>query len=625
MAGAESDRIALARPDWYKAEIGSTPPVASILDAQLPIKHTELHESQKPVRQSIEWADVANPITNALYARPWNAIANVAKFVNSANSIEKVSACELPQAEFLTLPWLAQTVSGGLATSLVYGLAGTACGALIRNAGTANLLGAVAYDTARDPEHGESRLGNFVTGLTCFGSYAALNPFAKGFVGSELHLTRAAIGVGGSIISHTLGTAISTHDLPSWEEVTRVGITGGIINPLISHAQESLLNTPSSSESHVQVPHHKRQVLADESFSRLIDEPQLSKSIPSEGQTSPKEQARLDWKILTSLNKRLKGYKVETSPFLVSTNESRNFSTYEDFLSNGRRTISPRMRVYNVDGIPGTKLVVPEALSNSFNRLMTLKFLRSHADEIDVSKYKGSSREKLERLLEESKHLEQHELFDKLPFQKAIPMIDSLPYGGLIDRVTWLGHKHWKEAWLKLIGDSHPRIVGGNANGNHGREILTFAPQDEATTRSVVMHEVGHHTEETNPVASKVFHDLAAIEPRTLAPPSTCENLREKESWASMVETILGEDPLRLTELTINHPSSMRVVARCLYDKMVSGAQLGPESWRLFKLTRTLERQAAGPSTESLTRHNEGRDPVRANAARRALSYLSRL
>ncbi len=168
---------------------------------------------------------------------------------STAPLIKSFEHMHVAQAEFLSAGWAAQTVSGGLGAIIPYVIAGKAAGSAMRAGGStlaleggaarlmqsqslASVVGAFAYDGAREVRQGESRLGNSVAGAAGFGVFEVGNMLAakSGLVGRIV--TRTATGMIGGGVQTLTSTAIAEGKLADGETLTRAA-AGGIV---MSHA-----------------------------------------------------------------------------------------------------------------------------------------------------------------------------------------------------------------------------------------------------------------------------------------------------------------------------------------------------------------------------------------------------
>jgi len=167
----------------------------------------------------------------------------------AAPLIKPLEHMHVVPAEFLSPGWAAQTVSGGVGSLVPYLIAGKAAGSVMRATGSslaleggaaklmqsqqlASVVGAFAYDGAREVRQGESRLGNSVAGAAGFGVFEAGNMIAARGGSLGRILTRTATGALGGGVQTLTSVAISEGKLADGETLTRAAV-GGIV---MSHA-----------------------------------------------------------------------------------------------------------------------------------------------------------------------------------------------------------------------------------------------------------------------------------------------------------------------------------------------------------------------------------------------------
>ncbi|MBI4532333.1 MAG: CCA tRNA nucleotidyltransferase [Candidatus Melainabacteria bacterium] len=207
--------------------------------------------------------NVINPATNAALIEPFNAVAHtinaVSKKAVGLECLVELSLCVVPPSQFLSKQWLAQSLAGGLAMVLPYGMAGRLTGGVLRSTGrltraeaglaqffkseqAAQVFGAALYDGMRVPKVGETHVGNALGGATAF--YV----FTKGNAGSQTlsGLPKAGaymlIGATGAMGQHTVAQLWSNGRLPGKEELAQAALGGSVMNLLLPPFHKVLLH-----------------------------------------------------------------------------------------------------------------------------------------------------------------------------------------------------------------------------------------------------------------------------------------------------------------------------------------------------------------------------------------------
>ena len=199
------------------------------------------------------WIDknVVNPAINVAAITPYNALANV---VNSGSQklfntdfLSKKNDLEVQAAPFGSTEWMVQNITGGLAMTIPYGIAGKGAGGALRTFGektamtglgatilrseiTASALGAAGYGAIQSTKPGETWYGNAISQGVGFGVFGAGNHFTGELsVGARL-AGRVGTGALGAATQTALSDGISQGRLITGDELMKSAVTGAAMN-----------------------------------------------------------------------------------------------------------------------------------------------------------------------------------------------------------------------------------------------------------------------------------------------------------------------------------------------------------------------------------------------------------
>lgn len=208
--------------------------------------------------------NVVNPAHNAGWTAPVNAMRNavnpVSHYVTGSDLISKQQNWEVKTAHSFGLDWLAQNISGGLAGMAPYLIAGKVAGGSMRFSGrmlqvegtmakvlaserVALSAGAFAFDYARDPGKGQTRLSNAIGGAAAFAIIGHGNEKSL-LAGSHLSRSGLRMAVGGSAaVTQALVSDLAQGRLPDANALGKLPdhfVQGAAMNVLLPWAHEKL-------------------------------------------------------------------------------------------------------------------------------------------------------------------------------------------------------------------------------------------------------------------------------------------------------------------------------------------------------------------------------------------------
>jgi isoamylase len=179
---------------------------------------------------------------------------------------KKIEPAYVAPARTLSTDWAVQSLASAGGAILTYSLVGKAAGLGLNKLGselgvqgaaarflssetTAQILGAAAFDFAKAPNPGETRLGNAAGSIAAFSLFSAGNSLlarSRTIAESSLYtgLGRVAVGAAGGLASmetsHLVSNALGQKSELSWDERFRAMANGGFVNFALPPLQKSL-------------------------------------------------------------------------------------------------------------------------------------------------------------------------------------------------------------------------------------------------------------------------------------------------------------------------------------------------------------------------------------------------
>lgn len=233
------------------------------------LSKSELLLADKNDPRSEGWLanNVLNPFVNG----------SGAKQIYNNFAEKKLEPSYVAQAQIMSTNWIAQTLSSGTAAVITYALAGKALGigicAASKNIGlessalrflqkesTAQILGAGAFDFAKSPNQGETRLANAAASMTAFSIFSAGNHYIQAsrlFSGAiPTALGKIGVGAAGGITgletAHRLSAAMlpngESRDLTFRDRIDAIA-HGGFINIAMPALQRGLSRMRAQQEN----------------------------------------------------------------------------------------------------------------------------------------------------------------------------------------------------------------------------------------------------------------------------------------------------------------------------------------------------------------------------------------
>lgn len=220
----------------------------------------------------------------------------------------------------------------------------------------------------------------------------------------------------------------------------------------------------------------------------------------------------------------------------------RPIEDFGDYLFRAQGLWSVPMRLYELADFPDTKIGFTEYQARTFARLAAQRALRQRAATLDLSRFSGSRRARLENWLEEATRAETHPLTACLSPQEAADIVRELPDARLLKRLLVLDRANWLERWRRLNGEPDLVIVGEAIPEG---DVLLFRPPSGRVARDTIFHEWAHLLKLARPTESRLFDLVGGLEPiRSCAAADATKN--HAEAWAVLV----GEELLSTSSLT---------------------------------------------------------------------------
>ena len=222
------------------------------------LSHSELvSDAAVDPRAEGWWADnVLHPFMNG---------TGVAQIYNNFAE-KKVEPAYVAPAKTLSSDWAVQSLSSAAGAVLTYTVVGKAAGFGLNKLGsslglqggaarflasetTAQIVGAAAFDFAKAPNPGETRLGNMAGSIAAFGTFAAGNRLlgsSQAIAQSSLYsgLGRVAVGAAGGLTaietSHFVSSLLGEKRDLGWDERFSAMANGGFVNFALPPIQKGL-------------------------------------------------------------------------------------------------------------------------------------------------------------------------------------------------------------------------------------------------------------------------------------------------------------------------------------------------------------------------------------------------
>ncbi len=233
------------------------------------LNQENIHPKAEQPANIWSWLDsnVVRPAVNSGIIEPLNVASNVVngtvgRLVHK-DIIGKLEHLAVPEAACCTLPWAAQTISGGLAGLIPYTLAGKAASVPLRAAGfrltgygavtgilksehTAQIAGAALYDGLRDARARETHLSNALSGALAFGIFHGGNTLSKDLPLLSRIPALSLTGAAGASTQATTSRLWATHELPTAGELMQASLSGAFMNLALPATQRALSSGISS-------------------------------------------------------------------------------------------------------------------------------------------------------------------------------------------------------------------------------------------------------------------------------------------------------------------------------------------------------------------------------------------
>ncbi len=196
----------------------------------------------------------------------WHPFVNGTGVTQICNNFvdKKIEPAYVAPAKTLSTDWAVQSLASAGGAILTYTIAGKVAGAgldklgsslnlqgasarFLTNATTAQIVGAAAFDFAKAPNPGETRLGNTVGSVAAFGMFAAGNHLlgtsriAQSSIATGLG--RIAVGAAGGLTSletsHFVSGMLGQKSEISWDDRLKAMANGGFVNFALPPIQKS--------------------------------------------------------------------------------------------------------------------------------------------------------------------------------------------------------------------------------------------------------------------------------------------------------------------------------------------------------------------------------------------------
>jgi poly(A) polymerase len=406
---------------------------------------------------------------------------------------------------------------------------------------------------------GMDRVVQTTTDWKARGQDLAVFAMASGMFGLANHASRGALEQSKRLSTMAMGTSFGlagggSHELMRQREAGEsLDLWKVTKHSLIQGAVDTVASAPGAAQAHqafrrqsaaleprlnlgLASPHTSSQRLYERafaggepsnlSFRREVSTGDLAAELPATGAAPAERLGRAGFKY--------KGYSREWMEFHVAATDAKlPFRDYGDFLYRGQGLAELPMRVMNVAELAGTKIAFVDYEARNFARLDALRFLQAQSGEIDLSRYGGPSRAKLETYMRESQDLDRHPLARRLSPQEALQIVRELPDARMIKRLIVLDKTYWDQPWRRQNGEPNVVVVG---EATPEGDVRLFRPPAGAVARDTIFHEWAHLLKFARPVESRLFDSVGKLEKiRSMSPADATIN--NAETWA----VIIGE------------------------------------------------------------------------------------
>jgi poly(A) polymerase len=339
-------------------------------------------------------------------------------------------------------------------------------------------------------------------------------------------------------------------------------------------------------------------------------------SIKQSGAPAPKD--KLDE---ASSGRGYAGYSRTKMEFLVAAKAELPFKNYADFIWRGQGTANLPMRVLNIPEHPGTKIAFVDYEAKNFSRLQALKFLQENGGQIDVTKYKGAARERLEKWIQEAKDADKHPLASRMTPREALAIVRELPDARLLKRLLVVDKAHWEEPWRRQKGEENLKIL---AEASKDGDVKLYRPPTGEVSRDTIFHEWAHLLKFARPGESALFDMVGELEPIRSDSPAD-PTIDRDETWAVLVgEGLLNKNFLRAVNAAHCNPIRLTIGAEAVRGVLesVPAEQRSIRHQQYELLLRYIDSNVRPQAQERLVEHLQGFDP---SVKQRAATLLGEL
>jgi hypothetical protein len=609
------------------------------------------------VQASAVWLlqNAIRPAENAGIVQPYNAVANA---VNGASQLTchidilpKAKVAPVQEAPLFSSAWFAQNISTGLASAVVYGMAGGVASRTLGEsigARTAQIVGAVIYDGLRDNSPGETRIGNAVSGAIAFCVFEGGNSyFAPGSNLNQL-LGRATIGSLGATSGLIISQAISKRDVPAWSEVLHAATTGATMNMVLPKVQERIYGGISSTErlrvgnrATVQFE-NSSEVLPCDDYHRIL--------VPNIGKT--REVNTISRRDVYDLAARehfgsandSKGTTQSEADHLDLPDSHPKFIQLAEFLSapfkSSRSFIRLRREMLNGDAMPSKLEEAAHEIDKPVNVYTHTKFpnirieisqeydkeldeLRNHLRVAQMDE-EGLSAEQKAQKAEALNVLKTHPLKDRVLPEDIAWSLNYLPQPSLVSRVILEDQQRASDLWYQATTGTDPGTaavssVSGEITVYPQLSDIPIADRTELSSliRLLISHEWSHLLKWRLPRQSALFDQAARIERGGYMADGYAVRVdTNDENWAvNLGEGLLHPEQCRFLEVTEKAPVRCLALAQALKQCFA-----GPDGSQMMRMAlgermKYLDEETSPRAKLALVHLMEEADPVLSRVA----------
>lgn len=320
--------------------------------------------------------------------------------------------------------------------------------------------------------------------------------------------------------------------------------------------------------------------------------------------------------ITTEYTRRLGGYRRESMLIEVPVEGEGKFKDYADYEFRGKGLLNLPVCVFRIKGLKDTELVVPRREFLQFQKLKALEYLQNNHHKINLTRYQGQRRQKLEDNFDKAANLQNQPQYEAMPPELAIGFIDKTPDASLVKRLVVLQKRHQDEPWLRQHYAEDIKVSG--TADRHG-EVRLYQPKLSDNAQEVLLHEWSHLFKYASGKEAMLFDKAARLEGSPI-----CEfadqSSHAEEFWAELGRSWLGKH--KLPERVTDYPLQTGLWMRSLRKRLESIHDRSAQQESLLNRSSLMEKELLSNGLETLVQHTGSADVKKRLQAIEILEHL---